>query len=96
MDLLNMLMIGPTQRLARYPLLLREVLKYSTSEHRDHSDLNLALKCFADLCVRVNAAKAEEDKRTRRVFLEQNAVVAKRDVHVCVFFFFFFFLKKFF
>lgn len=60
LDLLNMDMIAPTQRLARYPLLLREAIKYTTELHRDRHLLEEALACFAHLCQAINDTKADE------------------------------------
>jgi hypothetical protein len=78
-----MLMISPTQRLARYPLLLREAIKYTTDAHNDRHVLSEALNLFSNVCNKINSTKAAEDKKERRIFLEQHAVsvtVAKHEL----------------
>ena len=48
-DFLQSLMISPTQRLARYPLLLKEVIHYSLEVHQDYNDLQKAFKLYTEM-----------------------------------------------
>ncbi len=81
MDYLNSLIIGPTQRLARYPLLLREVLKYSSDVHRDHAQLTQALALFRDDASAIDSAKKNEDQLRRKLFLQSHGSTDVRALH---------------
>jgi len=43
MDLLESLLITPVQRIPRYEMLLKDLLKHTWPSHPDHQDLVLAL-----------------------------------------------------
>ena len=54
-------LIKPVQRICRYPLLLREIIKYTPESHRDHSNLVLSLQKISSIVAIVNEStpKAE-------------------------------------
>jgi hypothetical protein len=81
-DYLSSLLIGPTQRLARYPLLLREVLKFTSDSHRDAEQLKAALGLFSRAASQIDAAKKNEDQLRRKLFLASHASAVTRAVHV--------------
>jgi hypothetical protein len=56
MDLMSLL-IAPVQRIPRYALLLREVLKYTPAHHEDHAGLQEALLKIEAVAARVNESK---------------------------------------
>lgn len=60
------LLIGPVQRITRYVLLLKELSKYTWTEHPDHDQLKLATASIAQIAEEVNEAKrkAEGIQRT--------------------------------
>ncbi|KAI6250676.1 Rho1 guanine nucleotide exchange factor 1 [Erysiphe necator] len=62
---LNGYLTKPTTRLARYPLLLDNVLKYTdkASTNQDLTDVPLAMKMIRDLLSRVNAESGKAENR---------------------------------
>ncbi|CAD6501619.1 BgTH12-01869 [Blumeria graminis f. sp. triticale] len=62
---LNGYLTKPTTRLARYPLLLDNVLKYTDKEssNQDLEDIPLAMKMIRDLLTRVNAESGKAENR---------------------------------
>ncbi|KAL3418885.1 CNH domain-containing protein [Phlyctema vagabunda] len=60
---LNGYLTKPTTRLARYPLLLDNVLKYTDPESQDKTDIPKAMKMIRDLLTRVNAESGKAENR---------------------------------
>ena len=60
---LNGYLTKPTTRLARYPLLLENVLKYTEDDNPDKADIPKALKLIRDLLSRVNAESGKAENR---------------------------------
>ncbi|CAK7269581.1 RHO1 GDP-GTP exchange protein 2 [Sporothrix epigloea] len=60
---LNGYLTKPTTRLARYPLLLENVLKYSDPENPDQKDIPRVLTSIRDLLSRVNAESGKAENR---------------------------------
>ncbi|RDW62224.1 hypothetical protein BP6252_11657 [Coleophoma cylindrospora] len=60
---LNGYLTKPTTRLARYPLLLENVLKYTEGENPDKDDIPKAMKMIRDLLTRVNAESGKAENR---------------------------------
>jgi len=60
---LNGYLTKPTTRLARYPLLLDGVLKYTKEGSQDLEDLPKAMKMIRDLLTRVNAESGKAENR---------------------------------
>ena len=60
---LNGYLTKPTTRLARYPLLLENVLKYTDPESQDQKDIPLVLTMIRDLLSRVNAESGKAENR---------------------------------
>lgn len=60
---LNGYLTKPTTRLARYPLLLENVLKYTDEDNPDKTDIPKALKLIRDLLSRVNAESGKAENR---------------------------------
>jgi len=59
-DLLSFLIL-PVQRIPRYSLLLRELLKHTWSDHVDYADLEYSLKRMEDVANYLNDKKAEAE-----------------------------------
>ena len=55
------MVIQPVQRLPRYLLLIRELLKHTTEDHNDHAELLRAERETALLVERINRGKAEAE-----------------------------------
>ena len=60
---LNGYLTKPTTRLARYPLLLENVLKYTEEDNPDKTDIPKALAMIRDLLSRVNAESGKAENR---------------------------------
>lgn len=60
---LNGYLTKPTTRLARYPLLLENVLKYTEPGSEDLETIPLAMKMIRDLLTRVNAESGKAENR---------------------------------
>lgn len=60
---LNGYLTKPTTRLARYPLLLENVLKYTEQENPDRDDIPKAMKMIRELLSRVNAESGKAENR---------------------------------
>lgn len=60
---LNGYLTKPTTRLARYPLLLENVLKYTDPDSQDQKDIPLVLTMIRDLLSRVNAESGKAENR---------------------------------
>jgi len=60
---LNGYLTKPTTRLARYPLLLDNVLKYTEPGNQDIEDVPKAMKMIRDLLSRVNAESGKAENR---------------------------------
>ncbi|KAH0430907.1 CNH domain-containing protein [Colletotrichum camelliae] len=60
---LNGYLTKPTTRLARYPLLLENVLKYTEDGSSDKEDIPKVLKLIRDLLSRVNAESGKAENR---------------------------------
>jgi hypothetical protein len=60
---LNGYLTKPTTRLARYPLLLDNVLKYTEPDNQDKEDIPKAMKMIRDLLTRVNAESGKAENR---------------------------------
>lgn len=58
---LNAYLIKPTQRLCKYPLLLREVIKQSTKDAPDLKELNKAFDVVNRITMRVNEKKRKAE-----------------------------------
>lgn len=60
---LNGYLTKPTTRLARYPLLLENVLKYTEDGNPDKEDIPVVMKMIRDLLSRVNAESGRAENR---------------------------------
>ncbi|KAM3469737.1 hypothetical protein MY8738_010008 [Beauveria namnaoensis] len=60
---LNGYLTKPTTRLARYPLLLENVLKYTEDDSQDKADIPKVLTMIRDLLGRVNAESGKAENR---------------------------------
>ena len=70
------LLIKPSQRLLKYPLLLSELLKVTPSSHPDHEELKQALDNIKRACDRIDAAKE------RSILIDQVANRKRKDSDV--------------
>lgn len=52
------LLINPVQRIPRYLLLLKELIKVTPEDHKDSRNLKEAFSMISEICSEVNSAKA--------------------------------------
>eukprot|EP00698_Gefionella_okellyi_P013820 TRINITY_DN3810_c0_g1_i1.p1 TRINITY_DN3810_c0_g1~~TRINITY_DN3810_c0_g1_i1.p1 ORF type:complete len:998 (+),score=202.79 TRINITY_DN3810_c0_g1_i1:77-3070(+) len=64
------LLITPVQRLARYPLLLSDLLKHTSPLHRDYAPLEEALLKLKEIAAKVNEDKREAENVLRLLELQ--------------------------
>lgn len=58
---LDSLLVKPTQRVGKYPLLLKQLLETTPPEHPDYEDLKAAVDDFISMLTRINDAKKRAD-----------------------------------
>lgn len=58
---LGSFLIKPVQRICKYPLLLRELLKCTSENHSDHEDLVKAIAIFEELTAHIDNAKEDTE-----------------------------------
>ena len=58
---LDSLLVKPTQRVAKYPMLLQQLLEVTPAGHPDHLDLKAAAKDSIAMLTRINDAKKRAD-----------------------------------
>jgi len=66
--------IMPVQRVPRYQLLLRELLKYTDETHPDYQSLQMALRMIKDIALTINDGKKLAEERQRIVDIQNNLV----------------------
>eukprot|EP01090_Pellita_catalonica_P005896 TRINITY_DN16102_c0_g1_i1.p1 TRINITY_DN16102_c0_g1~~TRINITY_DN16102_c0_g1_i1.p1 ORF type:complete len:773 (-),score=158.68 TRINITY_DN16102_c0_g1_i1:127-2445(-) len=54
-------LIKPVQRVCKYPLLLRELIKCTPQDHTDYADLNRALEMLQEVTADIDSAKADAE-----------------------------------
>ncbi|KAF4075695.1 hypothetical protein AMELA_G00221840 [Ameiurus melas] len=55
-------LVAPIQRICKYPLLLRELLKRTPKKHNDYSMVHESLQVMKAVCSSINEAKRQMDK----------------------------------
>lgn len=71
---LNAYLTKPTTRLARYPLLLEVVLKYTPDDNSDKTDLPKVIKMIRELLTKVNIESGKSENRFNLAQLDQQLV----------------------
>jgi actin-related protein len=64
-------LIMPVQRMPRYQLLLKELLKFTPESHVDHQNLKEAADAVTEVNVYINRKKQEQDNRLKIVALQE-------------------------
>lgn len=62
---LSSFLLEPMQRITRYPLLIKQILHYTSKDHPDHSELLAVLKQMEILLTRVNTATKDSANRAQ-------------------------------
>jgi len=63
---ISSILITPIQRITRYMLLLKEVIKFTRADHPDIKDLNKAFQEISDAITKVNETKRNIDREKKR------------------------------
>ena len=79
---LNDFVIKPVQRLCRYPLLLRELLKHTPRTHADHADLLRAVDELSKTLDAVNESKRADEQCSRVVRYAQRLELGDRSTFI--------------
>eukprot|EP01087_Luapelamoeba_hula_P011918 TRINITY_DN3304_c0_g1_i2.p1 TRINITY_DN3304_c0_g1~~TRINITY_DN3304_c0_g1_i2.p1 ORF type:complete len:521 (-),score=109.35 TRINITY_DN3304_c0_g1_i2:32-1594(-) len=58
---INAFLIKPVQRICKYPLLLRELMKYTPEDHQDYADIQAAFDKVSEVVEFVNKKRAEAE-----------------------------------
>jgi len=64
-------LIMPVQRMPRYQLLLKELLKFTPESHVDYQNLKEAANAVTEVNVYINRKKQEQDNRLKIVALQE-------------------------
>ncbi|XP_067673962.1 intersectin-1-like isoform X2 [Haliotis asinina] len=69
---LSSFLLKPMQRITKYPLMIKEILKYTPPEHPDHQNLVDALAKAEELCSQVNEGVREKENSERLEWLQNH------------------------
>jgi len=64
------LLVKPIQRICRYPLFLRELLKHTGNSHADYQNLTIALNKMESIVLHINEAKRNEENISKVVEIQ--------------------------
>ncbi|CAH3182444.1 unnamed protein product [Porites lobata] len=67
---LSSYLLKPLQRICKYPLLIREILKYTPENHFDRVNLETALEKAEELCQQVNEGVRNQENTDRLEWLQ--------------------------
>ncbi|KAK6187699.1 hypothetical protein SNE40_005666 [Patella caerulea] len=69
---LSSFLLKPMQRITKYPLMIKEILKYTPDSHADHQNLVDALARAEELCSQVNEGVREKDNSDRLEWIQKH------------------------
>lgn len=67
----------PMQRICKYPLLFKELLKHTGPDHPDYSNLNSAFEVMTKLVESINATSRESENIRKIIEIENSLVGAE-------------------
>jgi len=79
---LGSFLLEPVQRIARYPLLLRHIQKYTETESNENTVLALAIAESEDLLNRLNVAMAEAENEIKVLNIQRRLSQSRTNYHV--------------
>ncbi|GAB1605711.1 hypothetical protein Ahia01_000853400 [Argonauta hians] len=71
---LSSFLLEPMQRITRYPLLIKKILKHSPEDHPDHLHLVDALTKAEELCSQVNEGVREKENSNHLEWIQQHVI----------------------
>ncbi|XP_063598046.1 intersectin-1-like isoform X10 [Penaeus indicus] len=71
---LTSFLLKPMQRITRYPLLIKELLKYTPEGHPDHHNSQEALLAATTLCAQVNEAVSQRDNTDKLEWMQRQVI----------------------
>ncbi|KAK8739665.1 hypothetical protein OTU49_017416, partial [Cherax quadricarinatus] len=69
---LTAFLLKPMQRITRYPLLIKQLLKYTPEGHPDNFNTQEALSASETLCAQVNEAVSHRDNTDKLEFMQRH------------------------
>ncbi|XP_065185638.1 intersectin-1-like isoform X1 [Sycon ciliatum] len=72
---LQSFLLKPMQRVTKYPLLVQQVLKYTSEDQTDHSNLVAAVDAAQKLCEEVNEGVRMQENSDRLEWMQKNFVM---------------------
>lgn len=78
-ETLESFLITPVQRIPRYNLLIKEIVKYTWPNHPDYEDLLAAMDKIKEIAHYVNE-KAREAENLTKIYTIQSNITGKFDV----------------
>ncbi|XP_076444941.1 intersectin-1-like isoform X5 [Babylonia areolata] len=65
-------LLKPMQRITKYPLLIKEILKHTPTDHADYSNLEDALQRAEELCSQVNEGVRQKENSDRLEWIQRH------------------------
>ena len=69
---LSSFLLKPMQRITKYPLLIKQILKYTPADHPDYQNVKDAFEKAEELCVQVNEGVREKENSERLEWMQAN------------------------
>jgi len=69
---LSSFLLKPMQRITKYPLLIKQILKFTPENHPDYQNVKEAFEKAEELCVQVNEGVREKENSERLEWLQTN------------------------
>ena len=69
---LSSFLLKPMQRITKYPLLIKQILKFTPDNHPDYENVKEAFEKAEELCVQVNEGVREKENSERLEWLQTN------------------------
>ncbi|KAK7790783.1 hypothetical protein R5R35_000425 [Gryllus longicercus] len=74
---MSSILIKPVQRILKYPLILNELIKYTSESHMDKPDLLRAVKTIMDVATYINECKRRKDI-VSKYLVDGNATISSK------------------
>jgi len=69
---LSSFLLKPMQRITKYPLLIKQILKFTPENHPDYQNVKEAFEKAEELCIQVNEGVREKENSERLEWLQAN------------------------
>lgn len=82
---LKAFLVKPVQRLCKYPLLLKELVKVTDANHPDHSNLEKALSKVESVVASINDKKRKVEEQERLMKAAESITAVRNRVILSVY-----------